>query len=312
MRNIRYLLIALAVNVFAVSSFAQAEPGEIHDKYAGEIIFAGSEIDFDNMDEEFLKEEFTMDDDIYARVFIEKPLAEIYDERNWGYDFELEKFDYNYSTDIYVDGEKKISWLDELPPTMFSKNTFLDIVIVPSQNDRFRYSVLANDWVDMVEELDDGEHEVRVKFKARSVENPGRISDPLSTGSFTLVVDKNKLKKVRGNFRVGLPEPTIVDEEVEEGVVVASKNMYKNMTPVKAVIIEPSGEYQFQRDMEDRVLNRSFVAVVAFEGFDGNCYVRSARYKQDHKGNYQFDDVRLSQKLEGYLNYEVPCENIYD
>lgn len=288
----------------------QNRQNDLHAKYAGDIVFAAEEIDFDNMESGILKEKFSMLDNIYARVFMEKPLAEYYEDFNWSYNFEDEKYTYNYITDIYFDGKKMISWLDEMPADLFRKNTVLDIVIAPSERDRLRYSVIANDWADVISELEDGIHEVRVEFRAKNVENPGLMKDPVSTGKFDLKVERDKLPAFKEKYRVGLPEASIIAPEVEEGILVASKNMYENMTPVKAVIIEPTGEYQFQRDPNGNVLSRSFIAVVALKAFNGNCYVRSARYKQDHRGNYQFDDVRMSQKLEDYLNYQIPCENI--
>ncbi len=111
-------------------------------------------------------------------------------------------------------------------------------------------------------------------------------------------------------FDIGIPQATILDDEVEEGVRVATKNMYAAMTPVKAIIIEPTGQWQFRRDEYGKILSRNFIAAVVLKSFEGKCYVRTARYFQDHKDNFQFDDVRLSEKLQDYLNYQIPCENI--
>ncbi len=289
---------------------AQNSNMEIHKKYAGDILFAKEKINFENIDDGILKENFKMLSSIYGKIFLKKPMADYYEDFNWTYDYNDEKYKYNFSTVVYVDGKEKIKWLDELSLMAFNKYTAFDMVVAPADKDKFKYSMESADWTDIISNLPEGEHTVKVEMRAENVSKPGIMKDALASGTFRIQVEKSKLDEFRNKFGIPLPKATIIAPEVEEGVLVASKNMYEAMTPVKAILIEPTGQWQYSRDMEDNILSRNFLAAVVLKSFEGDCFVKTARYFQDHRGNYQFDDVRLSEKLEDYLNYQVPCENI--
>ena len=298
--------------LFFPLAFMQAQKSniEIHKKYAGDIVFAKEKINFENIDDGILKENFRMLSSIYGKIFLEKPLADYYEDFDWTYDYNDEKYKFNFSTLIYVDGQEKIKWLDELSMEAFNKYTTFDMVIAPEDNDKLKYSMESADWTEIISSLDQGKHEVKVEMRAENISKPGIMKDALASGMFHIHVEKSKLGEFRHKFGIPLPKATIIAPEVEEGVLVASKNMYAAMTPVKAIIIEPTGQWQYSRDMEDNILSRNFVAAVVLKSFEGDCFVKTARFFQDHRGNYQFDDVRLSEKLEDYLNYQLPCENI--
>ncbi|MDZ7741127.1 MAG: hypothetical protein U5Q03_05090 [Bacteroidota bacterium] len=306
-----YKIIAILM-LFSPITLLQAQNSnmEIHQKYAGDVVFAKEKINFENIDDGILKENFKMLSTIYGKIILEKPLAEYYEENNWTYDYNDEKYKYNFSTVIYVDGEEKIKWLDELAMEAFNNYTTFDIVIAPRDPDKLKYSMESASWTDLISNLEEGKHTVKVEMRAENVSKPGIMKDALASGTFHIKVEKSKLDEFRNKFGIHLPKASIIAPEVEEGVLVATKNMYEAMTPVKAIIIEPTGQWQYSRDMQDNILSRNFVAAVVFKSFDGDCYIKTARYFQDHLGNYQFDDVRLSEKLEDYLNYRVPCENI--
>lgn len=303
-------IIITIFSLMIISVAGNAQEKDLHNQYAGDIIFSNSELTLEKIEDKDYKDRFGITETIYGRAFLEKPLATYYDEYNWKYDFEMDLFDYNYAVIIYIDGKEMIRWLDEMPPEVFKQNTIIDFAIAPERHQKYEYSLTVSDWIDAVEQLENGNHLVEVEIKAMSVEQPGIKKPALSKGSFTLQMDGQMLQTFKNKFKVGLPEPTMLHQEVEEGILVASKNMYPGLTPVEAVIVEPAGEWQYAEDMEGNILNRSFIAVVAYSGFENECFVHTARYTQDHLGNNQWDDVRLSQKLQGYYDYEIPCENI--
>lgn len=300
----------IATMLLAVSGFylqAQSTNKEIHDKYEKQVIFAEEPIDFENIDDGILKDRFTLLNTIYGRIFLEKPLADYYSEYNWNYDFTKEKFKYNFSINIFIDGEKQIKWYYELTPQAFRKNRIMDIVIAPAEDSRYRYSMESNDWVEKISRLPEGDHQVKLTLRAENAENPGLKVDPVAGGQFTIHVEEAKLDEFKNKFTVGLPRATIDNEDIEAQIVDATVRMYEGMTPIEAVIIEPTGKFQYRRDRTGVILSRNFIAAVVLKRFDDKCFVRSARYFQEHKGHFEFDNVRMSKKLEDYLNYQIPC-----
>lgn len=309
-KKFKSIVILLLMTIPSSLVMAQNTNMEIHEKYAGDIVFAREKINFENINNGILKDNFKLLSSIYGKIFLKKPLADYYEDFDWTYDYNDEKYKYNFSTVIYIDGKMEIKWLDELSREAFNKFTAFDIIIAPDEKDKMRYSEQSSDWKNKISMLSEGKHEIRVEMRAENISKPGLMKDPLASGDFSLQVEKSKMDEFRRKFGIRLPEATIIAPEVEEGVLVASKNMYNGMTPVKAIIIEPTGQWQYSRDIEDNILSRNFIAAVVLKSFDGDCFVKTARYFQEHKGNYQFDDVRMSEKLEDYLNYQIPCENI--
>jgi hypothetical protein len=308
--RLKTLPLFIAVALMASSLFAQKTNKAIHDKYEGQIVFAEESIDFENIDDGLLKERFTLLNTIYGRIFLEKPLAAYYDDHNWNYDYSKEKFDYNFSINIYIDGQLAITWLYELSPEAFTKSRLWDIVVAPKEENRLQYSMESNDWVDQVSILEDGEHEVKMVMRAENAENPGLNIEPIASGMFTLHMEKAKMDEFTKKFTVGLPKATIDDDELEAEVIDATVRMYDGMTPVNAIIIEPTGKFQYTRDMNGGILSRNFIAAVVLVSYDDKCYVKTARYFQDHAGYFEFHDVRMSKKLEDFLNYEIPCDMV--
>lgn len=305
-----YSLIILLLLFVSAAVKAQETNEGIHEKYAGKVIFAEEKINFENIDDGILKDQFRLLNTIYGKAFLEMPIADYYDKFNWSYTYKDIDLNYNFSTTIYIDGDKAIKLFDELATGPFNNNTYLDLVIAPDNGDKYEYSLLSSDWVDRVSELSDGKHAVRVEIRAESKDYPGLKKDPVATGEFTLHVENTKIDEFVKKFEITPPEPTIIDADVKLGVIDASENMYPGMAPVDAVIIEPTGQWQYNRDMQGNILSRNFLAAIILKNIEGECFVKTARFFQDHRGYFQFDEVRLSEKLDSYYNYRIPCENV--
>jgi hypothetical protein len=289
---------------------AQQTNQDIHDKYAGKIVFAEKKINFENIDNGILKDHFRLLNNIYGKAFLEMSLAEYYENYNWSYDYKDADLAYNFSTTVFIDEDMAIKLFDELAPGPFNNYTYLDIVLAPDNSDKYEYSLISSDWADQVSGLSEGDHIVRVEIRAESKDYPGLNKKPVALGEFTLHVERTKIDEFTRKFDITPPRPTIIDAEIEAEIIDASEFMFPGMVPISAVIIEPTGQWQYDRDMEGNILSRNFLAAVILKTIEGECFVKTARFFQDHKGNFQFDKVRMSEKVKSYYNYSIPCENV--
>lgn len=311
MRHYRKIQHCFLIGLILMIPAALMSQSEIPVAVPGEIIFSDRQITNENLGSDILKDTFNTTDRIYGRIFIEEPLADIFKDFGWEYDFYGALNNYNHSIDIYVDGKKMIQWLDEMPQTGFHNYTYFDLTILPERQLKYEHSMSVSDWLNVIDRLDPGMHEVSVKMRAMTPTKLGLGKEPLSVGSFQLSVTENGKNKVLNKYMIGMPEPTMVNQNIQEQVVEASEDIYPGLVPVRAVIVEPTGEWQFTEDRQGNVLNRFFTAAVAYEGFDDECYVRTAVYMQDHDGYGQFGEVILSRRLENMFNYQLPCKNLF-
>lgn len=307
----KVILLSIVLWLMPLTGFTQTD--ENTSGKAGTIVFSNQPITNESFSPDIMKDQFDATDRIYGRIFLEKPLGEVYDDYGWEYDFYGEMNDYNRSIDIYMDGKKMIQWLDELPRTGFHNYTYLDLVILPEQDARFDHSMSVSDWLKAVGRLQPGEHTVTVKLRATAPEHLGLGKDALSTGSFTMSVTEQGKKELTNNYLITMPDATMKSEDsnIEEQVVSASEDMYPGLVPVRAVIVEPTADWRYTRDRQGNILNRFFTAAVGYEGFGDECYVRTAIYMQKHRGYGQYDDVRLSRKLNNMYDYKLPCANLF-
>lgn len=309
-KNLLRIPVIIAALLLAANTTAQKTNRDVHLKYGGNIVFAEEKINFENIDDGILKDRFGMLSTIYGRIFMEKPLQDYYDEYGWSYSYQDADLNYNFSTNIYIDGQKAIKWLDELDPMAFGHSTYLDLVIAPKEKDKLEYSMLSHDWVESISRLDEGIHSVKVEMRAESMDFSGTEADPVATGEFRIKVENSMRDEFRKKYAVKLPDPTIIDDDIVGEILAASLNMWPTMTPIMAYIIEPTGQWQYDYDMTGAITSRNFIAAVALKSLEGNCYIRSARFFQDHHGYFEFDNVRLAEKLPGYMDYRIPCDLI--
>lgn len=303
-------LFAIAVAAFLLVGNAYPQSGYSDTSFLGQIVFANHWITNENFNQENLKTRFDANEQIFGRIYLDKPLADYYREYDWDYDYSSAFDDYNYSIEIFADGKKVIQWLHQLPEIQFNTYRMLELTLVPEPDRKFNYSMPLSDWLDVVKRIGEGEHEIRVEFSPASPANLGVFKEPVSEGSFTLNVSRESRQALTEIYTIGLPEPTLTGEELENEIVDASEDLYNGLVPVKAVIIEPTGQMQYNRDRRGNIINRYFTASVAYKGFQGECAVRTGIYMQKHLGYDNFGEVEFSRPVRGYYNYRLPCKNI--
>lgn len=303
-------LFAIAVAAFLLVGNAYPQSGISDTSFFGQIVFANHWITNENFNPENLKTRFDANEQIFGRIYLHKPLADYYREYYWDYDYSSQFDSYNYSIEIFADGKKVIQWLHQLPEIQFNTYRMLELTLVPEPDRKFEYSMPLSDWLNVVSRLGAGEHEIRVEFSPASPSNLGVLKEPVSEGSFTLEVSDESRKALMETYTISLPEPTLAGDELENEIVSASEDLYTGLVPVKAVIIEPTGQMQYNRDRQGNIMNRYFMAAVAYKGFQGECAVRTGIYMQKHLGYDNFGDVEFSRPVRGYYNYRLPCKNL--
>lgn len=298
----------MAMLMLTANVIAQAKDSDT--SFFGNIVFANHWITNENFNPDNLKTRFDANEQIFGRIYLHKPLAGYFREYDWDYNFQYEFDDYNYSIEIFADGKKVIQWLNQLPEIQFNTYRILELTLVPESDRKYEYSMSVSDWLDVVNRLGEGDHKIRVEFSPASPTNLGVNKEPASTGGFTLNVSKASKKALMEAYAIELPEATLTGEELENDIVAASEDLYTGLVPVKAVIIEPTGQMQYNRDRSGNTISRYFTAAVAYKGFRSECAVKTGVYMQKHLGYDNFGEVVFSRPIRGYYNYRLPCKNL--
>lgn len=275
----------------------------------GIIVFDTVALELEPIEERQSIGSLDLEDNIYAMVYLEKPLGDYYRELDYEYDFDLKKFDYNYSMDLYVDNELMARWYNEIDPEdEFNTATTFPFVVATTTNDKMDFSSNINDWVSVITDLEAGEHDIRFEMIPVNIETVEEEQpEPVATGSFTIKVEEDKLSEYRDEYTTDIPDPTLVDAEVEEMIEHASLNVFVDAQPVKAIITDKRGDFRYTKDERGVVLYRDIVATVVYKMREGDCWVKTALYNQPHQGSGEFGTMKYSKTIQGYYEYEVPC-----
>ncbi len=304
------LISRVVLVLFFIGLSGMSTAGQIKAKnndYEGKILFSSKKITGDNMDPATLKTSFQANEPVYARVFLDKPLSDYYKDYKWLFRYDQQQYKYNYAVDIYFDGKKEIQWLNLMPEAMFKSSDFADLVILPHDTDKYTYSMNVSDWRNVLESLKPGIHKVKVEFSARDVDHPSSEHAAIASGSFEMNIDQQGLANLKSAYSLSLPTATIKDPGLLRNIMEASTDLYPGWVPVQASIIQPTGQFEVHQDNRGIIMNRTFIAVVAYKGMENVCSVKTGLYEQHYKGESQWGKVRLAQELAGYYDYDAPC-----
>jgi len=293
---------------FALGANGNDNSGQ-QDELLGIIVFDTVALDLEPVEERQSIESVNLENDIYAMVYLKKALGEYYEDLNYEYDFELKKFDYNYSMDLYVDDQLMARWYNEIDPVEeFNTTTTFPFILATKSDEKMDFSSNVNDWVSVITDLEPGEHDIRMEVIPVNIETIDEEQPkPLAAGSFTIQVDEEKKLNYRENFTTSIPEPTMVNPEIEEMIEHASLNIFVDAQPVKAIITDNRGDFRYTKDERGAVLYRDIIATVVYKMREGDCWVKTALYNQPHQGSSEFGTMKYSKTMQGYYEHEVPC-----
>jgi hypothetical protein len=212
---------------------------------------------------------------------------------------------------IFVDGKLKLQWLDEMNKKDFiyattKAYTFCSDISQIKQ----RYSSLVNDWVDLVASLDGGEHHIVIKMVPLS-EDFNTDVPVIAQGEFDLNINPQQIPEFKKRKMTGLPKSTLKSEEIENDILLASKAVFEDGVPIKAVITDVRGNWAYMRDENDNITGRQIIASVVYAfPVKEDCFVKTGLYYQSHQGNGIYDDAVFVKWVRGYYDYAIDCNTI--
>lgn len=255
---------------------------------------------------------FDLTDDIYGRIFLAKPLADYYNELGYDYQYDNEKYAYNYGIRIKVNGLIMVQYLDELiPKDLFYNKLSFDFALSPSGEMERNFAVVQEDWVEIIKRLEEGTHEVKIELLPYHKDNIDGYVEVIASGKFKINVDKDKMSEFLSKNFVGLPMPTMSNEEIEQKIEDATIHIYYGMEPIDAIIVDKDADWDYMVDNHGMIMARTIVAAVVLQDKSANCYVKTGLYRQKHLGNGKFGKVFFSRKLDGFYDYQLSCDEVH-
>ena len=272
---------------------------------SGKIVF----MEEDNVTATQGKETFDILDNIYVNVFLNNPLSYYYDQNDYMYNFDLKRFFYNYAIRIYDNDELKGQWLYEMPPDDFKTLQQLHFPLATDKEFEKRlYGNMVNAWVDLVNNMETGEHKIRMTVIPLYEDIKDKNPPIIAKGSFKLDVKSSQRSAFIGKYKTDLPEATIISPAIEEQIMDASENVIEGAEPIRAIITDVTGDWGYTYDEHGNIIYRHIVASVVYRLRSGECWVKAGYYSQKHKGFGNFGVMTFARDAEGYSDYEVDCD----
>lgn len=316
MKNILYIVAVVSCmqlfNNELSAQYNEELTQAIFKEHAGEILFSTSPIDLEKFSEKDAKNNFTLEDNIYAQVILKESLAEIYKSKNYKYDFNNSSYSYNYALELNVDNERKARWLFELPENHFKNALTFDLVLSTSNPEIKREkSTIINEWVYTISSLKEGKRKMSLDIIPINKDIVGESLPKLALGEFVLQVDKSKVNDYISRNTTDLPPATIISKPIENLVMEASRDAYPYATPLKAYITDLKEDWTYSTDEDGNILSRHIIASIIYRMVtSGKCWVKTGIYSQKHQGYGNFAPMIYYKETNGYYDYQVPCSKV--
>lgn len=307
-KNLFVVTILMAI----VSLMTYTAKGQGKDVDKGVIVFDTEPISKTEAEKPGEVKTFNLAGDIYGRVFLQKALADYYNELGYEYNYDQEKHSYNYGIRIKVNGLIMAQYLDELiPKDLFYNKLTFDFALSPSGELERKFAVVQEDWVEVIKNLEEGTHEVKIELLPYHQDNVDGYVQVIASGKFNIKVDKDKMNEFLSKNFVGLPMPTMTNEDIEQKIEDATTHIYFGMEPIDAIIVDKDANWDYMVDDHGMISARTIVAAVVLQDKNANCYVKTGLYRQKHLGNGKFGKVFFSRKLVGLYDYQLSCDEVH-
>ncbi len=242
------ILCALAVFILFTGPVLANMPGS--GKYAGKIVFAESWIPKEDPDESEFRTGFSLMDNIYARIYLDEPLGDVYEKLGYSYNFNEMKYTYNYAIRMFVDDELTARWLYEMDEEPFRKQTTFNLVIASDKDDKLFYNWIS-EWIQEVERLGHGTFRIRldvIPLYSDIVNSPDKEPVSLCSGEFTYRIDSTRMADFVREKMPGLPKATVINPGIQESILDASTSVYAGAVPVRAVLVDVNSDWRYNVD----------------------------------------------------------------
>lgn len=303
-------IVLLIISVLGMSIHAQdSHFTEIYKSNKGKIVFSKERIKIGSFDEVNLSKEFSLNDPIYAHIFLTQSLAYFYNQHDVKYTFDKEHNKFNYGIRALIDDTVRATWYYEMPKEDFKYKINFPLVLTTNKRvAQEMYSEEINQWARIITQLQEGNHKVQLEVIMIYHDMVGDEYPVLAKGNFSLKVDKQFINNYLNEFTTGLPPATLYDSVLERKIKDASKNNIPYAIPLKSIITDKNVEWHNLIDENGFVFMRYIIASTVYEFVeDGTCWVKTARYSQKHEGNGKFAPIVYSFEEYGYYDYMIPC-----
>ncbi|MBN1251018.1 MAG: hypothetical protein JXR51_12165 [Bacteroidales bacterium] len=274
----------------------QGITNEVHKKYVKQIVWSDSKISFTNPDESTFKTEFTSDMFIYARYYMP------YSFENYFINQLKEKPGdmISYYFLLYVD-DKLQDWKPDegtLSGDYVQRTTQQFWIYIPN-DDKYSKDV-NNNWVDIVNKMSAGKHEIKLILL---LESYGKKLTALE-GSFTYDKKESQSIKIGKSFadlEAGMND-TNLENDILQCVNKTSEEKYWKIKYTKVKI--KSNDWNVIRIKPNYTVIGKYVEAYCYGTKDGKCFV------EPHKFFKEFDGAEYTNKVKYYYNGSVYEEYI--
>ncbi|NBC82189.1 MAG: hypothetical protein GVY19_02295 [Bacteroidetes bacterium] len=275
----------------------------------------GGKITFSDSFGEFSKntqKTFEVGDELYMQTTLPGTLEDIYNKHNYAYDFSDATYTYNYGLRVYVDGKLDGQFLVEMPKNDFDSKTVVRHALASEKEDvTQQHFPLIMQWMELLKQYEEGMHTIKLEFVPIYPDIAQKELPVVASGTFKFKLDKNELMAYEDRKTSDLPPSTIESQQIEDRIVDASSELYTGAFPIDAVITDMEGDWTYFTDDNGNITHRNLIATVAYYWTaEDKCTLKSARYYEKHQGHGAFGPLLFYKEVEGYYDYEVPCDEV--
>ncbi|KAA3616982.1 MAG: hypothetical protein D8M58_04710 [Calditrichaeota bacterium] len=259
----------------------------VHKKHAKQIVWSKSVVDYSTQETNVLENRFNLTDPIYGRVYLERSIRNtpIYssaskkpleNSRN-GYEMKLfiDDKDAGGSFGVFEEGY----FNDEMGKTwttwQFSPH------MTPPNTDEEKTTAKA--WEKAVRGLSVGEHKIR--FDLWGISGTHRSSEPMASGTFTLVVSKGERVATTAKFpkqTYSGSEGTVLANQLKQAMVNGGK---ASVSEIKKIAITSDWVYNRYTDTKKEYRKISAAILFADKDNDGVCRFVTYNFISDKAGS---------------------------
>jgi hypothetical protein len=268
-------------NINRVASDAPSSP--LYEKYAGKLVFSSQQLTPENTKEPLFKNSFTIDEPIYARVYIPGAVKNyvLYSGNGTG-STPWDNPDGECSMKYTVDDKDTVYTLRNYRRKDDTRGWISWQYFINARGENAEFN--SERFIQHMNTLADGEHTIHFKLWAGGVTDRWSM-EPIATGDMKLnKVPGKKMNLGRGwgLYKAAMSNPALEKEMVEVMKQKAARDGWKE-TFSKAKIIDKDW-YVAKSEYTGIVLYRTINALVYAKWPDGHCTVQEFNFKQDWNG----------------------------
>lgn len=268
-----------------------------HSKYIRKLVFANTEIVKGQVNESAFKNQFTLKDDIYGRVYLEHSLAN--ESRK-----NQKTFTMGGEWHMFIDGKEVVIFSPPLDEKAHDMWTTWQVVLSPNTSDTYDYGQTAKNYWENVYRLPAGSHTVKMVYRFRD----DGFKD-IAVGEFTLMINEEDRKTFIETKCAKLPAPGMKDAALESELLAEMQGKFKGQTPIKVVIMSKDWGYN-RHKVSGVIISRTISAGVALKYDDGSCHFVEFLFDQQNQGGTTYGKSAFGGTNLSGKNFIIPCDNV--